>query len=209
MKYDSSVITLKKKHLWIGVTVITAVVGLLLIIPNVRKDNTAGASADTKDAKLVFAQALGKEAPDFSLVNIDGQTVNLRDLKGKTVVLFFNEGSMCFPACWNQVKELAADSRLNSADVVSYSIVVESPQAWKEIMQKRPEYQTSRMLFDTTRKVSQSYDVLSLTSSMHKGAYPGHTFVVIGKDGIIRYVLDDPSMGIRNDQIYNQIQKLS
>lgn len=201
------VITIKKKHLWMYAVCAVVIVGVVIGIS--KRDGGKAANADGQaSAKIDFADAVGKEAPDFTLDNVDGQAVHLRDLRGKTVVLFFNEGSMCYPACWNQVKELSADGRLNSADVASYSIVTETADSWKQIMRKRPEYQTSALLFDTNRKVSGLYDVLALTSSMHKGAYPGHTYVVIDKGGIIRYVLDDPSMAIRNDQIFGETQKL-
>jgi len=35
------------------------------------------------------AMNVGDPAPDFSLTDSDGQTVNLADLRGKTVVLYF------------------------------------------------------------------------------------------------------------------------
>jgi len=44
---------------------------------------------------------VGEPAPDFTLTSIDGETVRLSDYRGKNVVLFFNEGSMCYPVCWN------------------------------------------------------------------------------------------------------------
>src|SRR3989344_1760676 len=42
-----------------------------------------------------FQNAIGKQAPDFELQDINGNTVRLSDYKGKNVVLFFNQGSMC------------------------------------------------------------------------------------------------------------------
>ncbi len=172
-------------------------------------ETTETGEGGISSSRVTFSEAVGKPAPDFTLEAIDGSTVDLKSLRGKTVVLFFNEGSMCYPGCWNQVKELAADQRFNTANVVSYSVVVETSGAWKQIMERKPEYKVSNMLFDTSRKVSRAYDVMSLASSMHKGGYPGHTYVVIDPQGMIRYTLDDPSMGIRNDDLTAEIQKLT
>src|SRR3989338_3168170 len=41
-----------------------------------------------------FETAIGKQAPDFELQDIDGNKLKLSDYKGKNVILFFNEGSM-------------------------------------------------------------------------------------------------------------------
>lgn len=156
--------------------------------------------------KLSFEKAVGKEAPDFSLGNINGKTIKLSDYKGKIVVLFFNEGSMCYPVCWDQIAALATDERFN--DTAVFSIVVDEKSTWEKIVKQMPKLATANILFDATRIVSSSYDVLNLPSSMHPGAYPGHTYVVIDKEGIIRYTFDDPKMGIRNDLIYSEIGKL-
>ncbi len=158
--------------------------------------------------KFSFKDAIGKEAPDFSLMSINGQTVKLSDYKGKNVVLFFNEGGMCYPACWNQIAEFGNDERFNTNDVIAFSIVVEPKSKWKKIVSDLPELSSAKILFDTERTASKLYDVLSLPSSMHKGSYPGHTYFVIDKQGIIRYVYDDPKMAIRNDLIFSEIQKL-
>ena len=41
---------------------------------------------------------------------------------------------------------------------------------------------------------------------MHKGTYPGHTYILIDKQGIIRFTYDDPTMAIQNDLIYSKIK---
>ena len=43
---------------------------------------------------------------------------------------------------------------------------------------------------------------------MHKGSYPGHTYFIIDKEGIIRYTKDDPSMAIRNNELAAELAKL-
>ena len=46
---------------------------------------------------------IGKPMPDIQLSDKDGKKITVADLKGKYTVLFFNEGLMCYPACWNQI----------------------------------------------------------------------------------------------------------
>lgn len=43
---------------------------------------------------------------------------------------------------------------------------------------------------------------------MHKGDFPGHTYIIIDKAGIVRFTKDDPQMGIRNDEIKKELDKL-
>ena len=64
-------------------------------------------------------------------------------------------------------------------------------------------------LFDTDATVSRQLGMLTTTSSMHRGSLPGHTYVVLDKDGIVRYVFDDPNMAPGNDMLFNKIQELN
>ncbi|HEU0080595.1 MAG TPA: redoxin domain-containing protein [Candidatus Paceibacterota bacterium] len=149
-----------------------------------------------------------KPAPDFSLADKDGNTLRLSELKGKTVVLFFNEGLMCYPSCWNQMVQLSSDPRLNSESVASYSIVVDSASNWGTAVAKMPKLAGAKVLFDTDKNVSSSLGMLATPSSMHKGAYPGHSYVVIDAAGVVRFVYDDPRMGINNDLISEKVDAI-
>lgn len=160
------------------------------------------------ESKISFEQAVGKKAPDFELESIDGKKIKLSNFKGKNIVLFFNEGSMCYPACWDQIASLGNDARFDTDDTVAFSIQVDQKSDWEKIVSQVPKLSKAKILFDSTRAVSSAYDVLSLKSSMHKGNYPGHTFFIIDKEGVIRYILDDPAMAIRNDVLVNELEKL-
>lgn len=211
MSNSQSVFVIKKKHFYWGAAMVVVIVGAFVIFRSSSGADSSDVSSNVGSAtgKVRFEQAVGQPAPDFTLESSGSQPVSLASLRGKNVVLFFNEGSMCYPGCWNQIKELSNDPRFNSDEIQALSIVIEPKETWDEIMREKPDYATDRLLFDTDRDAAKAYDVLALRSSMHRGVYPGHTYFVIDKAGIIRYVLDDPAMGIRNDQIISEIEKLS
>ena len=152
-----------------------------------------------------LAAMVGQPAPEFSLMSYDGNLFNLSQQKGKKVVLFFNEGIMCYPACWNQMASLP---ELNSDMVVTASIVTDTADEWKQAVAKMPELGKGMILLDTDKQVSRQYDMLTLPSSMHRGSQPGHTYLILDKDGIVRYTFDDAKMGIQNDVLKNKLTKL-
>lgn len=161
-------------------------------------------AADEKN----FQSLLGKQAPDFTLESYDGKQFNLKELNGKKVVIFFTEGLMCYPSCWNQMAAFGKDSAFNNKDTITLSIAVDRKEDWKEAVDKMPELSKAVVLFDTDRKVSNEYGVLSLSSSMHKGQFPGHTYLIIDKEGIVQFIKDDPEMGVRNDELKSELEKL-
>ena len=155
----------------------------------------------------VFNSLLGKPAPDFSLESYDGKKYKLSDLKGKNVLLFFNEGLMCYPACWNQIAAFGKDKELAEKAIV-LNITADPKDKWKEAITKMPELSPATVLFDADRAVSSAYGVLKLESSMHRGQFPGHTYVLIDKEGVVRFTKDDIQMAVRNKELIAEIEKL-
>lgn len=160
----------------------------------------------TVDA-TVFNSLVGKAAPDFTLEGYDGKKITLSELKGKNVILFFNEGLMCYPACWNQIAAFGKDTQLQAKAVV-LNITADPKNNWKQAIDKMPELAAATVLFDSNRQVSQKYGVLTLPSSMHKGQFPGHSYVIINKEGIIKFTRDDVSMAVRNQELTAEVDKL-
>lgn len=188
----------------IGVVIISVSIlaGFIILKDNGKDDGSAGI---IDSGKFSFKTAVGKKAPDFTLADLDGNQVALSSLLGKNVVLFFNEGLMCYPACLDQVVELA---ELNKDDTVAYSVVVDSSKKWVSAQKDLPYLRGAKVLFDEGAKVSRQYDTLSLPSSMHKGLYPGHTYYLIDKEGVVRFTLDDPYMANRNKELTQELLKL-
>lgn len=169
-------------------------------------------------AMLVFAQfkkpnvkldgLLNNPAPIFSFNDRNGNNYSSENLKGKNVVLFFSEGLACYPACWNQIASFATDQRFSTADTVALSVVLDTPEDWQKVTQKMNGIDKANIVFDKEGQISRVFGMMSVTSSMRQGTSPGHTYVIIDRQGIVRYVFDDPSMAVRNDQIFSEVVKL-
>ncbi len=206
-----------KKTPWLTITIIVVVVlGLGYWIvkssPNganqtAATDNMHGSPGAPNTAQL--NALVDKALPDIQLTDKDGKTFTNADLKGKYTVLFFNEGLMCYPACWNQMASFGSDQRFNSDQIQAISVVTDSARDWQMAIAKMPELAKATTMFDSGANASRQLGMLTTNSSMHRGSLPGHTYVVVDKDGVVKYVFDDPNMAIANDMLYNKIQELS
>ncbi len=152
---------------------------------------------------------LGKSLPDIQLTDKDGKVYTTESFKGKNTVLFFNEGLMCYPACWNQMAQFGSDSRFNTDEIQAYSVLVDSSKDWQRAIDKMPELDKTQTLFDAGASVSKNLGLLTLPSSMHRGSLPGHTYIVLDKDAVVRYVFDDPNMAIANNMLFGKIGELN
>lgn len=181
--------------------IIAAAIGLMIYSGGKNKTSTPAAAP--------LNGLVNKPAPNFALADKDGKIYSLNELRGKNIILFFNEGLMCYPACWNQIVALAKDERFKNTDTVVLSVVVDSPEEWQKAIAQMPELAQATVVFDKDATVSKKLGMLKTTSSMHYGLFPGHTYVLIDKEGIVRYVFDDPNMGIHNDQLIAELEKLN
>lgn len=186
-----------------AVAIIVVSVLIIGIVAIVSSNDKSQSSSPTTLEDMV-----GKPAPDFSLKSYDGKSITLSRLQGRKVVLFFSEGIMCYPACWNQIAALGTDSQLNNEQIITLSIVPDSADQWQEATKKMPELGKETILIDQNKEVSQNYNMLNLPSSMHKGGMPGHTYVIIDQKGVVRKTLDDPTMRIQNEELIKELNKI-
>ena len=172
----------------------------------VNDHHSGSAMAANSDA---LNSLIGNPMPDIQLSDKDGKVYTAADFKGKNTVLFFNEGLMCYPACWNQMASFGGDQRFNSEQIQAISVVVDSAKDWQTAIAKMPQLAKATTMFDANANASRQLGILTTASSMHRGSLPGHTYVVIDKEGIVRYVFDDPNMAIANDMLFAKIGELN
>ena len=129
----------------------------------------------------------GRVAPPIQLASTQGGQFNLAAQRGKTVLLYFQEGLTCQP-CWDQLKELdnniAQLKRLGIDELVS---ITTDPLG--ALQQKASdEGLTTPVLSDPNLTVSQEYSANQY--GMMGTSFDGHSFVLVGPDGRILWRAD-------------------
>ena len=129
----------------------------------------------------------GQQAPEVKLASTEGGTFDLSSMKGKTVVLYFQEGLTCQP-CWDQLKDI--DSHMSEFSALGIDQVVSiTTDPIDQIKQKTSDVGiTSPVLSDPNLSVSQAYNANSY--GMMGNSRDGHSFIVVGPDGKILWRAD-------------------
>lgn len=129
----------------------------------------------------------GQAAPPIRLPSTAGGVFDLASMRGKTVVLYFQEGIMCQP-CWNQLNDMEKDfGRFRSLGIDSIVSITSDPL--DALRQKvADEGLSSPLLSDPGVAVSRTYEANLF--GMMGTSMNGHSFVVVGPDGNIKWRAD-------------------
>lgn len=172
----------------IGVAVVAvfAVVVLYLIYQS-SQSKQSGAAGGSGYRHTAGQPRAGATAPGFTLAAGGGGQVSLADFRGKGVLLYFQEGLSCQP-CWDQIKDLEKNqSQLRAAGVDTVVSITTDPA--NLIGQKvRDEKLSTAVLSDPTLGVSRDYQANQY--GMMGEQRDGHSFVLVGPDGVIKWRAD-------------------
>ena len=130
----------------------------------------------------------GNPAPEFSLLNQDGNSVSLSDFKGQKVVVYFYPAAST-PGCTTQACELR--DNINTLKAAGYTVLGISPDAPAKLAKfKAKESLNFDLLSDPDHEVQEGFGVWG-EKSMYGKTYMGtirSTFVV-GEDGNLSHAL--------------------
>lgn len=129
----------------------------------------------------------GEAAPPIRLAATTGETFDLVSQRGKFILLYFQEGIMCEP-CWVQLKDIESNIqqfRIMGIESV-VSVTTDPIDALKE--KTTNDRLSSPVLSDPDLAVTRSYDTNSY--GMMGKSRNGHTFILVGPDGNIRWRAD-------------------
>ncbi|POH64577.1 MULTISPECIES: peroxiredoxin family protein [Cryobacterium] len=145
-----------------------------------------GRSADAADY-AVGSPGVGEMAPGFAMESTSGDTVDLTDYAGKSVLLYFHEGLGCQP-CWDQMRDLdAASDQLTAVGVDDVLTITSGPVDL--IAQKMDDDKLASVaLADTKMDVIKKYGANDY--GMMGDSRAGHSFILVGPDGTIQWRAD-------------------
>lgn len=174
---------------WIKIAAIVGtavlVLGIIYTLSQRGASGTAGQSG--RFAYAVGSPGPGAAAPAIRLPSTAGGTFDLAGMRGKTVLLYFQEGLTCQP-CWDQLKDI--DKRMGEFRALGIDAVVGvTTDSLPEIKQKvDSEGISSPVLSDPQLAVSRAYSANQY--GMMGTSRDGHSFVLVGPDGRIRWRAD-------------------
>lgn len=114
-------------------------------------ENTDTQNTDNPNVRLEE----GQDAPEFSLLNADGETVSLSDYKGKKVIVYFYPKADT-PGCTTEACDFRDSlTELNGQDVEVVGISPDKPDALKKFIDK---YElTFPLLSDADKSVMKAF----------------------------------------------------
>jgi peroxiredoxin len=140
-------------------------------------------------------------APGFTLADTAGKQVNLASYRGHNVVLYFSEGAGC-GSCLQQMGAIEKDkTAFDAAGVTVLPIVMNTRD---QIMRDMTTYGVTTPFLLDAGTVSRAYGTIG--RGMHEGL-PGHSFVLIDKNGTQRWYGEYPSMFLSPKDLLTQIHK--
>ncbi len=150
-----------------------------------RGSTSKGDRAESAVGKYSFQ--VGNPAPGQMAPPIRLDTFNLADQRGKTVLLYFQEGLTCQP-CWDQIKDVEGD--LGDFRALGIDLIVSITTDPADLLAKKSAAQGTRtpVLSDPDMSVSRAYNTNKY--GMMGDARNGHSFIVVGPDGRIKWRAD-------------------
>jgi len=161
-----------------------AVIVVLFVIFQKSSSPSPGAGAYPYQAG---SPGTGQAAPGFSLAASTGETISLSQYRGKTVLLFFQEGLTCQP-CWDQITDLQKHAAQLTAAGIGQVVSITTDPIAAITTKARDMGLTIPVLSDPGLAVSRQYQASSY--GMMGSSRDGHTFILVGPDGTIRWRAD-------------------
>lgn len=129
-------------------------------------------------ASLAHSRMINQQAPEFTLQDMSGKTVSLKDLRGKVVFIDFF-ASWCAP-CKKEFPEInGIIGRYNESEVAFVAINVDKKRSHVEDFLRQIPGLSKRfiILLDTDSSVISSYNARAMPTSF-----------ILDRSGVVRYI---------------------
>lgn len=151
---------------------------------------------------------VGNLAPSFSLINQEGKKISLKDFKGfKNVVLYFYPKALT-PGCTVQACGIRDSKKdFSKLDTVVLGI---SPDTVVKLKKFEAEKDLNfDLLSDEEKEVAKKYGVWGKKKFMGR-EYMGilRTTFIIGKDGKIKFIMDEVKTKTHHEDVLKIIKEM-
>lgn len=131
----------------------------------------------------------GERAPDFQLTTTEGEEFDLGALRGKRVLLYFQEGIGCQP-CWDQLTDIEPrfeEFKAMGIDKIA-TITTDPPDLLAQKV--ADEGITTPVMTDLRLAASNAYSTPDYRMAGMSESFNGHSFVLVDEDGTIEWRAD-------------------
>lgn len=165
---------------------VLAVIALYLVFRGANAP-TAQAGGGGGTYQFAVGQPASGQAPGFTLASSAGGQVSLSSMRGKTVLLYFQEGLMCQP-CWDQISDLEAHATDVKAAGVDQIISITTDPVDLIARKAADLHLSTPVLSDPDLAVSRTYHANEY--GMMGASRDGHSFILVKPDGSIGWRAD-------------------
>ncbi|UTI63991.1 peroxiredoxin family protein [Paraconexibacter antarcticus] len=164
--------------------------GVVLLLALFAISNSGGGSSAKTGGKYPYAVGQpgpGQPAAPISLPSTQGGQFSLAAERGKTVLLYFQEGLSCQP-CWDQLSDLERQGSKVRALGIDRMISITTDELGQIRQKAADEGLNTPILSDSNLAVSKAYGANQF--GMMGDSRDGHSFIIIGPDGRVRWRAD-------------------
>lgn len=172
---------------FVWVLAVVALIVVVLGLYTIFAGSTGSTTSASGTAYAVGQPGPGQSAPAFSLTDTTGKHVALADYRGKTVLLYFQEGLSCQP-CWDQLTSLEQDATKVKAAGIDAIVSITSDPANLIAQKARDMGLVTPVLSDPDLATSVKYEANQY--GMMGTSRDGHSFILVDPDGTIIWRAD-------------------
>lgn len=177
--------------------ILLALVAGVLVLGAIFAFSNTGSSGVPRGAKATRAGAYpfavgdpgpGSAAPPIELASTTGTPFSLAGQKGKTTLLYFQEGIGCQP-CWDQIRDIESQwSRFRAAGIDQMVSITTNDLSNLRRKARDEGLKQTPLLADPDLTVSHAYQANQY--GMMGDSADGHSFILIGPNGDILHRAD-------------------
>ena len=179
----------RRLRLQVAVVLGVAVIGLAAVFLIGRGGDSSGAGGAGEYAFEVGSPGPGDPAPDVELTTTAGDQFGLSALRGKQVLLYFQEGIGCQP-CWDQLTDI--EPRFDEFQALGIDEIATITTDPPDLLAQKvgDEGITTPAMTDQSLTVSNKYSTPEYRMGGMSESFNGHSFILVGEDGTIEWRAD-------------------